>query len=131
MSCIIPTNALEQRQVKMEVHGDYFNNKGTNGDITFEVSASDAGSTDTITGTITVPDDASRFNYVLTLTITPTGANIQTAFLALQSTQDSFYNVAGWTLQSAEQITLSLTCQLDAADPDFECRRFNATVSLI
>jgi hypothetical protein len=131
MSCTIPANAFETRQVKCEIHGDYFNNKGTDGDITFVAKLTDSGGTDTISGTITVPDDASRYNYVLTLTITPTGTDTQTAFLALQSTQDNFYQVAAMTRAQDEQLTLDLTCQLDAADPDFECKRFNATVSVI
>lgn len=131
MSCIIPANAFETRQIKAEIHGDYFNNKGSDGVITFRGKLTDSSGTDTITSTITVPTDASRHNFVATLTITPTGVDTQTVFLAIQSSLDNDYKVASWTRAQDEQLTLDFTVQLDAADPDFEAQRFSSSVQAI
>ena len=131
MSCKIPANAFDTRQIKAEIHGDYFNSKGTDGDITFRGKLTDSAGTDTITAVLTVPDDVSRHNYVATLTITPTGADTQTVFLAIQSQADNLYIVDSWTRTQNEELTLEFTAQLDAADPDFEVQRFTASVQAI
>jgi hypothetical protein len=52
-------------------------------------------------------------------------------FLAIQSPDGNEYIVAGATALEAEQLTLDFTAQLDAADPDFEVRRFNSLVQVI
>lgn len=131
MSCTIPANAFETRQIKAEIHGDYFNNKGSDGVITFRGKLTDSAATDTITATFTAPSNASRKNFVATFTITPTGANTQTAFLAVQNPDDNLYEVASFTALQDEQLTLEFTAQLDAAHADFEVRRFSATVQAI
>lgn len=131
MSCTIPANAFVTRQIKAEIHGDYFNNKGSNGDITFRGKMTDSGGTETITAVLTAPTNAARKNFIATLTVTPTGTNTQTVFLAVESPDGNLYEVASWTQLEAEQLTLDFTAQLDAADPDFECRRFSATVQAI
>lgn len=131
MSCSIPANAFETRQIKAEIHGDYFNNTGAAHNITFRGKLTDSLGTDTITGVFSAPSDLSRKNFVATLTITPTGVDTQTVFLAVQNPDDNLYLVASWTRKQGEQLTLDFTAQLDAADPDLECRRFSASVQAI
>lgn len=131
MSCKIPTNALQTRQIKAEIHGDYFNNTAGAENITFRGKLTDSVGTQTITATLSAPISASRKNFVATLTVTPTGTDTQTVFLAVQTPDDNLYEVASWTLDESEELTLDFTAQLAIADPDLEVQRFSATVQAI
>ncbi len=132
MSCQIPANAFVTRQIKATIHGDYFNNKGSDGVITFRGKMTDSGGTETVTATLTVASRAARQNFVATFTITPTGTNTQTVFLAVENSLDgNLYEVGSFTMLEAEGLTLEFTAQLDAAHADFECRRFSATVEAV
>ncbi len=132
MSCTIPANALQTKIIKASIHGDYFNNKGSDGVITFRGKMTDTGGTETVTATLTVGARAARQNFVATFTITPTGLNTQTVFLAVENSLDgNLYEVSSFTMAEAQELTLDFTAQLDAADADFECRRFSAAVEAI
>ncbi len=132
MSCTIPTNALTSRLIKATIHGDYFNNKGSDGVITFRGKMTDSGGTETVTAALTVGSRAARQNFVATFTITPTATNAQTVFLAVENSLDgNLYEVGSFTMLEAQELTLDFTAQLDAAHADFECRRFSATVEAV
>lgn len=132
MSCTIPADAFAlDKQVKAEIHGDYFNNKGTDGNITFRAKLTDTSATEEVVGVITVPDDVSRHNYVATVTITGTGFNTQTVLLMILCDAENRYVSNSWTRQQNEELVLDFTAQLDAADPDFEVQRFSASVEVI
>lgn len=130
-TCDIPANAFETRQIKAEIHGDYFNNKGTAGDITFRFKLTDSVDTEEIVGVITVPDDGARHNYLATLTVTATGTDTQTVFLSILNDAENRHTANSWTKLQAEQLSLEVTAQLDAADPDFEVQMFSSSVEAI
>ncbi len=132
MSCEIPAHALVNRLIRASIHGDYFNNKGSSGVITFRGKMTDSGGTETVTAALTVAARAARQNFVATFTITPTGTDAQTVFLAVENSLDAnLYEVGSFTMLEAEGLTLDFTAQLDAADADFECRRFSAAVEAL
>lgn len=132
MSCEIPALALQSRLLRATIHGDYFNNKGSSGVITFRGKMIDSGGTETVTAALTVAARAARQNFIATFTVTPTATNAQTVFLAVENSLDgNLYEVSSFTMLEAEGLTLEFTAQLDAADADFECRRFSAQVEAI
>ena len=132
MSCTIPANAFQTKIIKATIHGDYFNNKGSDGVITFRGKMTDSGGTETLTATLTVAARAARQNFVATFTLTPTAADAQTVFLAVENSLDgNLYEVGAFTMLEDEELVLDFTAQLDAADADFECRRFSTQVEAI
>ena len=135
MSCQLPHDILNTRIIRATIHGDYFNNKGSDGDITFRGKLSDSVGAETITAVLTVGARAARQNFVATFTVTRTGADTQTAFLAIANELDgNLFVSASFTVDEAEvghDLVLDFTAQLDAADADFEVRRFSAQVEAI
>ena len=132
MSCPIPANTLLGHQIKATIHGDYFNNKGSSGVITFRGKMTDTGGTETITAALTVDARAARQNFIATFTVTPVATDSQTVFLAIENELDgNLFKSAAFTMLEAELLSLDFTAQLDAADADFECRRFSTQVEAI